>query len=297
MIARRGVPRPVTLGFCALTVACTAASQTREPSIERLTIASQDATLAATLHLPRGARPVPAVVLVHGSGRMTGDDVARFMAPRLLAMGVAVLAYDKRGVGESTGAYSGIGPANSIAMFHLLAADALAGVDALAKRRDIDRARIGLVGNSQGGWIAPLAASTSRAVAFVVSLSGPAVTVGEEIAYSNLAGADPGSQQGLADDEIDRRFRAFTGPHGYDPVPVIRALRTPTLWILGERDRSLPVARSIANLERIRDGEGRPITLRVIPGADHSLRNPVTGERPDIWGIVGAWLRERRILL
>lgn len=211
-------------------------------------------------------------------------------------MGIAVLAYDKRGVGESTGEYSGVGPGNSVAMFDLLAADVIAGVETLARRRDIDPRRIGLVGNSQGGWIAPLAASKSRDIAFVVSLSGPAVTVGEEIAYSNLAGADPGSQQGLADAEIDRRFRAFTGPHGYDPVPVLRALQTPTLWVLGERDRSLPVARSIENLERIKADDRRPITIQVIPGADHGLRNPSTGERPDIWSLVAAWLRQHGIL-
>ena len=105
------------------------------------------------------------------------------------------------------GEYTGIGPANSERMFDLLAQDALAGVEALARRDDIDPARIGIFGVSQAGWIAPLAASRSNQVAFVVLLSGPAVTVGEEIAYSKVAGEDPGSLQGLTDDEIAAKGR------------------------------------------------------------------------------------------
>ena len=64
-----------------------------------LTIASRDATLAGTLHLPAGRPPFPAIVLAHGSGRITRDQL-RFTVERFLSMGVAALAYDKRGVGQ-----------------------------------------------------------------------------------------------------------------------------------------------------------------------------------------------------
>ena len=210
-------------------------------------------------------------------------------------MGLAVLTYDKRGVGESTGTYVNVGTARSIEMFGLLADDALAGVHAIKDRPDVDASRIGLGGASQAGWITPLAASRSRAVAFVVILSGPAVTVGEEMEYSRLAGADPGSIKGLPDAEIDRRMREFTGPHGFDPVPVLEQMATPSLWIEGERDRSVPMAQTLATLDRIRES-GRPITIVRLPGADHSLRNPVTGERPDFWPQVRVWLAERKII-
>jgi uncharacterized protein len=263
-----------------------------EPRTEQLTLNARDATLAATLHIPGGRRGrVPAVVLVHGSGRVTAAQMAANAARPLLAMGFAVLAYDKRGVGESTGDYTGIGPRNSVAMFDLLASDALAGVETLAKRADIDPSRIGLVGTSQGGWIAPLASSRSTQVAFVVCLSGPAVTVGEENAYSRLAGADPGSLQGLSEREIERGYAAFHGPHGYDPVPVIHAMQAPSLWILGELDRSLPVKQTVANLDKIRQEAGR-VWIHIVPGADHGLRVQ-SGERPDIWRVVAAWLKDR----
>lgn len=209
-------------------------------------------------------------------------------------MGLAVLAYDKRGVGASSGEYSGIGPANSEAMFDLLATDALAAVDALARRSDIDTTRIGLFGVSQAGWIVPLAASRSNRVAFVVLLSGPAVTVGEEIAYSRLAGEDPGSRQGLTEAEIAVEFAAFKGPHGFDPANSIAGMRAPSLWILGDRDRSLPVTHTIANLDRIKRTHNLPIEIHVLPGVNHGLRKP-TGEQPDFWAVIREWLGRHRI--
>jgi dipeptidyl aminopeptidase/acylaminoacyl peptidase len=279
-----------------LVWACSGSASGHRPSTESLTLTSKDARLAATFHVPGADGPVPGIVLVHGSGRLTAADMLRNSLRPLQAMGFAVLAYDKRGVGDSTGEYTGIGPANSERMFDLLAADALAGVEALARRPEVDRSRIGLVGISQGGWIAPLAASRSRSVAFVVSISGPAVTVGEEIAYSRLAGEDPGSLQGLSDTDIDREFAKFSGPHGYDPAPAIRGMRCPSFWILGERDRSLPVRQTIANLERVTREHGREVTIHVVPGVNHGLRNPETGEHARVWDALAEWFRQRGIM-
>jgi len=265
------------------------------PQSGEVSIPAQDATLAATIRVPTtGSAPFPAVVLVHGSGQVTRAQMAG-IANRLLDMGVAVLAYDKRGVGQSSGRYSNVGPGNSVAMFGTLADDALAGVAVLKARRDIDATRIGLAGASQAGWIIPLAASRSRDVRFQVILSGPAVSVGEEIAYSRLAGADPGSEQGLADAEIDRRMGTFKGPHGYDPVAVLESLATPSIWIQGGLDRSLPMPKTLAALEHVRS-LGRPVTVVVLPGANHSLMNPATGERPDFWPRVRAWLTEQDVI-
>jgi uncharacterized protein len=292
------VHKLVARRWCGVLVVVASAACTTipasEPRIETLTLASKGAQLAATLHLPEGTGPFPVAVLVHGSGRITGGQMASSHGYRLLSMGMAVLAYDKRGVGGSSGEYTGIGPGNSERMFDLLAADALAGVDALSRRSGIDPKRIGIVGVSQAGWIAPLAASRSERIAFVVLLSGPAVSVGEEIAYSRLAGEDPGSRQGLSDAEIAREFAAFRGPHGFNPASAIAAMSAPSLWILGDRDRSLPVTQTIANLERVKRTSGRPIRVHVLPGVNHGLRKP-TGEQPDFWRVIGEWLSEQGI--
>jgi dipeptidyl aminopeptidase/acylaminoacyl peptidase len=285
----------VTTMIAGAVAGCTAATQeTAGP--QQLTLESQDARLAATLMLPQDRRPpYPGVVLVHGSGQVTAAQMMG-NANRLVRMGFAALIYDKRGVGGSTGEYSTIGPANSERMFGLLARDALAGVAALRARKDVDAKRVGLVGISQGGWIAPLAATIDDRIAFVVTISGPAVSVGEEIAYSRLAGEDPGSQQGVTDEEIATRMRAFQGPHGYDPLPTLTKLASPSLWILGEHDRSIPLRRTVEILNTLETESRRPITTHVIPGVNHSLRNPVTGAFTDFWGVVAEWLKSIGII-
>ncbi len=279
----------IALAGCAATAV--------PPSDQSLTLEGDGAKLAAFIRVPpSGPRPVPAVVIVHGSGQVTGQKLLQTTGMRLVAMGLAVAVYDKRGVGGSSGRYTSIGPANSVEMFDLLAGDALAAVEALRARPDIDSRRIGLLGISQGGWIAPLAASRNRHVAFVVTISGPAVSVGEEIAYSRLAGADPGSEQGLSDDEIECRLRKFNGPHGYDPAATLTALDVPSLWLLGEKDRSIPLRKTVAALQRLAVDRQRPISTHVMPGLDHGLRNVVTGEQPDFWPVIAAWLQDRRFL-
>lgn len=124
--------------------------------------------LAGTLVLPRGRGPFPAVVFIHGSGA-DGRDNYRGQAQWFARQGFAALIYDKRGVGQSTGDWRRV---------HLgeLADDALAGVRMLRARRDIRPGRIGLWGGSNGGWVAPLAASRDPRVAWVITVSGAAWT-------------------------------------------------------------------------------------------------------------------------
>jgi dipeptidyl aminopeptidase/acylaminoacyl peptidase len=274
---------------CLVSVACTTQAAVRE----ELSFDSQGVRLTGVLHVPAGRGRRPAIVLVHGSGRVTADAQIAGFANRLTGAGFAVYAYDKRGVGRSAGEYTNVGVSNSERMFDLLAGDALAAVDRLRARRDIDPARVGLMGVSQGGWIAPLAASRSRHVRFVVTVSGPAVSVGEEIAYSRLAGADPGSLQGLSDAEIEKRMKEFVGPHGYIPEPVLKKLTVPSFWILGDRDRSIPLGRTVAVLTSLKNVERRPITMHVVPGVDHGLRDPITGQQPDFWSALIGWLKSQ----
>jgi hypothetical protein len=91
-------------------------------------------------------------------------------------MGVAALAYDKRGVGQSTGDFRKIA-------FQGLVEDGLSGIAFLKARNDIDARHIGVWGLSQGGWLGPLAASRSSDVAFVIAVSGPGVTPGEQMIF------------------------------------------------------------------------------------------------------------------
>jgi uncharacterized protein len=145
-------------------------ASTREETVH---FASGRVPLAGTLVLPRESGRHGAVVLFHGSGP-EGRNL--FMARWFGAQGVAALAYDKRGVGESGGDFRAV-------PFPELAEDGLAAIGYLKSRREIDARHIGVWGLSQGGWLAPLAASRSADVAFVIAVSGPAVTPGEQMLY------------------------------------------------------------------------------------------------------------------
>lgn len=137
--------------------------------------------LAGTLTLPEGDGPFPVVLLISGSGpqdrneELMGHKPFLVLADYLTRRGIAVLRVDDRGVAESTGDFASATTLD-------FTTDVLAGVDFLKTRPEIDPARIGLIGHSEGGLIAPLAANASSDVAFIVLMAGPGVN-GEEISY------------------------------------------------------------------------------------------------------------------
>ncbi len=141
--------------------------------------------LAGTLTLPRGKASSPSVILITGSGpqnrneELLGHKPFLVLADYLTRRGVAVLRVDDRGVGGSTGSVSNSTSEN-------FAADALAGIEFLKGHKGIDAKRIGLIGHSEGGLIAPMVASQSDDVAFIVLLAGPGLP-GEDILLAQAA--------------------------------------------------------------------------------------------------------------
>lgn len=122
--------------------------------------------LAGTLETPRGfgGGPFPVAVIISGTGPWARGGFLNIRA-RLLAGGIATLIYDKRGQGRSTGEFVDTIPA--------MERDVAAAVAYLRTRRDLDRARVALIGMSQGGVAGPAVASRDPAIAAVVMLSGP----------------------------------------------------------------------------------------------------------------------------
>lgn len=134
--------------------------------------------LAGTLFTPEGEAPHPAVVLLQGSGATDRTNFGYFplVQPAFLDRGIAVLVYDKPGVGNSTGNWQAM-------TLRDRAEEAITAVEFLQTRSDISAERVGLWGISQGGWVAPLAATLSDAVAFVMTVSAPGVTPAEQNVY------------------------------------------------------------------------------------------------------------------
>lgn len=154
---------------------------------ENVTFPNRDEghTLAGTFTRPTTGGPFPAVVLISGSGPQDRDEALMghrpflVLADHLTRRGIAVLRYDDRGVGESTGDFAS-------ATTEDFATDALAGVAYLKSRDDVDPGAIGLAGHSEGGLVAPMAAVRSPDVGYIVLMAGTGVN-GEEILYAQGA--------------------------------------------------------------------------------------------------------------
>jgi hypothetical protein len=251
--------------------------------------------LGGTLTLPPGSGPFPAAAVVHGSGPSKREE-GQYMTSILVRRGIAVLAYDKRGNGQSGGTYPG--EQASTQTIDTLARDAQAAAGFLATQPEIDTRRIGLVGGSQAGWIIPLAAVRAPQVSWSFIESGPVVTVGESDFFAGLTGQ---GQSPLTrpiaeiEDEVRR-----AGPSGFDPLPALRALRIPIYWAYGGLDRNQPTGLDVPVLQQLR-AQGADYTWSVFPNGDHGLFEVQTGllsERrtsrglsPGLVPSIDAWLR------
>jgi len=178
---------------------------------EEVTFTNGDVTLAGTLTMPVSGAPFPAVVMITGSGAENRDEELfgfkpfRMIADYFTRAGIAVLRYDDRGVGGSTGNVSESTSED-------FATDVLEAVKYLQTREQIDNMRIGLVGHSEGGIIAPMVAARSNDVAFIVLMAGTAVT-GEKIIFAQgeaVLKANGATEAQLhAEHEMQRRMFDF----------------------------------------------------------------------------------------
>jgi pimeloyl-ACP methyl ester carboxylesterase len=238
-------------------------------------------TLSGTLVLPDTSSLCPALVMIHGSG-VAKRNIG--YAKKLAAKGVAVLTYDKRGCGKSGGKYNG-NTNVSTSNLKLLAGDALAGVELLTHHNRIDHSKIGLWGISQAGWIAPIAASESGKIAFIVMLSGPTVPVVKELKYSAKAENDPDFFNKYTQDEIEALMNEWTFSGIYfwivgfrlDPKPLWEKLDIPVLWIYGEKDRSIPAQSSISIIEQMNKTN---FHVKTCPDYGHLLKPPESNDVP-----------------
>lgn len=180
----------------------------REPypyDVEEIVCENKEAgvKLAGTLTLPRSKGPFPAVRLIGGSGSLNRDDKCFghrsffVLADYLTRRGLVVLRLDKRGVWKSGGQYENATTGD-------FASDALASVEYLKSRKEIDPKRIGLIGHSEGAMIAPMLAAKSPDVTFIVMIAGPGVPLDEAMViqnclYAEADGADKNKVEFLRD--------------------------------------------------------------------------------------------------
>lgn len=261
-------------------------------------VVSGNTILAGTLTMPIGVRgPIPAVVLLHGSSpsdrnnsRLPLPGLFWQLADTLVRRGIAVLRYDQRGVGASSGS-------SDSATIQVRADDARAALAYLATRRDIDSARLGLLGLSEGAMAAPLAVlrrDSSRAtpvVRAVVLVSSPARTGRELSAYqtrvsverfAHLSGRARDSALAIGRKEDDSLLASGRGHDAalvaYDPLPAARRLCIPVLIVHGASDLQVPAEDAPRLSAAMVETGNRDVTVRVIPGVDHVLLADRSGD-------------------
>jgi uncharacterized protein len=269
--------------------------------------------IAATLVRPATTQAVPLVVVLHGGGDSSRSDSPpyTFWGEELSALGYAVLLYDKRGNGGSSGDWRNVS-------FDERAADVVEMIKVLVGRHDIDAHRIGLLAVSQGGWVAIRVAQLSEKISFIVSIGAPAVSPREADTFvswlaSHTAGLSVAEADerlvlwnaymdyvggGTTDEEWSRlkqlvdaskrrpwfARRPFnpTERHdwfvdwyarvlNFDPMPALRSINIPMLWLYGARDSQSDVARNVSLLSQLCNREDKPYQIAAFAGADHGV--------------------------
>ncbi|RSN02037.1 alpha/beta hydrolase [Nonomuraea sp. WAC 01424] len=230
-------------------------------------------TLQGTVITPADTgRRWPGLVLIAGAGARSRDSY-RAEAEAFARAGTAVLIYDKRAD------YS-----RATSSFADLADDAVAGVRLLRTRADVQPRKVGVWGHSEGGWVAPLAASRSGAVDFVVVAGATALTADRTQLWSNRtylthAGVKPSLQAPIGVN-VSRMLVAagLFGDVGNTPVAALEKVRQPLLALFAEYDRSTPPGESMRLFrEALTRGGNNHYKLSVVRGADHNMRSSTTG--------------------
>ncbi len=245
-------------------------------------------TLSGTLTRPKEGTRFAAVVLVSGSGPQDRNEELAFHKPFLVwahtitRAGIAVLRYDDRGTAKSTGSFRG-------ATSKDFAMDAASAVAYLRTRKDIDAAKIFVMGHSEGGVIAPMVAAEDTKIAGIVLLAGTAIT-GERILARQLP--DLGRAAGLNEEQAAANAKLglekimkekATDPWmaffwDYDPVPAIKKVKCPVLALNGELDRQVNAKENLAAMElAFRESGNKQTTIKALPNLNHLFQTAKTG--------------------
>lgn len=241
MMTRIAIPLLLVCSFAASYVVAQGASTPTPGSVQAplvavrpydlhdVTFASEDAILAGTLYLPYRQGRHPALVLTHGSGEEGRTGQYRALAQYFGRRGIAVLIYDKRGTGESTGEYQ---ETPDTADYY--ARDVLAAVAMLKSHEQINAEQIGVWGHSQGGWIGPVAATQSDDIAFVINVSGPGVSPFEQIMFHRMQDS---LREGMSEADARAkatlrraRWRYYRTGEGYDKAAKLNSSAVATDW-------------------------------------------------------------------
>lgn len=283
--------------------------------------------LAGTLTIPRArsSGKAPAIITITGSGPEDRDEQSgaipgyrpfRELADTLGRRGVAVLRLDDRGVGGSDAGSSNPTSAD-------FADDIRAGIAYLRNRPEIDASRIGIVGHSEGGIIAPMIAVSDPKLRAIVLMAGSASRGRAIVMEQNRYAIDSvahvrGPMRDTALARAGRSLDSIAALGGwlgfflaYDPLTAARRVKTSVLIVQGETDRQVPPAEAKTLADAIRAGGNNDVTVRMFPATNHLFLADSSGAfadangalryaklpslhvRPEVLGAIADWLSDR----
>ena len=234
---------------------------------------SENLNLAGMLMLPEGEGPFPTAVIIHGSGPSKRNRVWYLsVAKHLQDNGIAVILPDKRGSEKSEGEWVG-------ANFEELANDTTSAIEFVKSQNDFSYSTIGIIGMSQGGWIAPVAATKTNDISFVVSMSGAAVTTDEQLLHEEINSIAAYTYKFIAKliapittSNIKKRDY-FNSIAGFDPIPYWKQIDVPVFFAFGGNDKNVPVE---ACIDRLKDSNLTDFKIKTYPQGGHAIRNVAT---------------------
>ena len=267
-------------------------SQSMNFTIQEVKFKSKGVTLAGSILTPKKA--FAAVVIVHGS-----DPVKRELefAKRLAKEGIAVLTYDKRGVGESGGVY--VGPTagtNNIdtTNLNLLSNDASAAVDTFRTYLKDKQTPVGLLGFSQAGWIIPITASKNAQIEFMVLFSCPTITTLEQLRFQFYTNGNNNFWENHTDADAREHTKNDQDKYQFvetDPKISLNTLSIPGLWLFGEKDIQIPVKLCIEQLNTFKV-QGKPFEYTLFSTLGH---NTSSGDITETVDISIQWIKQKTL--
>ena len=231
--------------------------------------------LSGMLFLPEGEGPFPAAIIIHGSGTSRRDSVWYLsIANHLLHNGIAVLLPDKRGSEKSEGEWVG-------ANFEELATDTLSAVEYVKHQQMFKYSSIGVIGMSQGGWIAPIVATKSDDASFVVSMTGAAVTTDEQLLHEEINNIAKYTYTWIAKliaplttNNIKQKEHV-SAYMGFDPIPYWKRIHVPVFFAFGENDENVPVD---ASINRLKQNNLNHFDIKIYADGGHAIRDIQTNK-------------------
>lgn len=231
--------------------------------------------LGGLLFIPEREGPYPVAVIIQGSGYSSRNNAWYLaVAGYLQSNGIAVMLPDKRGSEKSSGTWIG-------ASLELLATDTESAVKFIESNSGINYSNVGLIGMSQGGWIAPIVASRMSQISFVVDMSGATLTSDEQLLFEEYHNIAPYTYSFIARLIAPLSVKLLEGKKsvaallGFDPIPYWEKVQAPVFIAYGSNDTNCPVEESI---ERLKKSGLDHFQIRVYPNGGHPITDRNTGK-------------------